>query len=439
MMSAIQPMQTESILNEWIVNDQQIHLLEEGKKLKFEVINDQGDKTVYGCSTPAQVTIDKVISYLLTCNVLLQEDGPPIFLKPHHQWTVGEKVISLFAQTNALICQVFDKNIKKSIQQDLFECIIPSHRCHEETIRAIEEVETKTLSEQIQFFKHFEIYKFIDEEGVDQEIANWGVTQKYKERLYQRNIAETGLVAFASLVTLPVFPVLSIALSAGRTVIQLALMYRDKQLTDKQNTLAKKIIEIKAELKNRNCILEIEPLSAPSQLDKRTLVSHFTWAVTLITYNGLSKNHAQICFEGLKNGIYFCQLGHFTGDDVNIKDQNKIKFTTRSEIWMRKSQEVQKVIDLIKQEEEDIKKGKLVISYSKFGKRSFIKINDEFAGGKPNCLDWAREKLALIDIELEENPTKKAIKEKAEYIVAVPEFYTRKRGYYLDKPINIAI
>lgn len=205
---------------------------------------------------------------------------------------------------------------------------------------------------------------------------------------------------------------------------------------------SKKLNEVDSELQNKEFILEIEPISAPSQLDDRMLVSEFMSAVTLLTYRGESENHAKICFEGIENGSYFAMIGHFTGEDTvdiyEVEKSKKVKFTTRSEIWMRQSENVQKVIEMIKKEKNEIPN----LPYSYFGKKSVVNlafIDESLHGGDPNCLDWAREKLALLDIKLEENECKKIIKNTAEYIIAAARFYTREPEYYLNKPVKISI
>jgi hypothetical protein len=102
-------------------------------------------------------------------------------------------------------------------------------------------------------------------------------------------------------------------------------------------------------------LVEIEPISFPSKLDDRVLVSKFMWAVTLITYDGLSENHAKICFEGMNNGKYRCKIGHFTGEKVKLYKvkSGKVKLSTRSEIWMISSKQVLPVIKLIAKERDE--------------------------------------------------------------------------------------
>ena len=202
--------------------------------------------------------------------------------------------------------------------------------------------------------------------------------------------------------------------------------------------------KISSELKSKERIVEIEPLSYPSQLDNRVLVSDFMWAVTLITYEGSLENHAKICFESIRNGVYFCDSGHFTGRRVEfttLRSDEKVELTTRSEIWMRKSEEVQEVINLIQREDQENVK----IKFTLLGNKSVITtdiglgIIKDLRGGDTNCCDWVQEKLFLLNIELEENPINRAVKYQYEKIAAAARLYTREPGYYLDKPVNVSI
>ena len=84
-------------------------------------------------------------------------------------------------------------------------------------------------------------------------------------------------------------------------------------------------------------IIEIEPISEPSQIDGRVLVSNFMWAVTLITFNGSLESHAKISIEGIEKGRYFARIAHFTGSEIRISPKGAVEnimLSTRSEIWM---------------------------------------------------------------------------------------------------------
>ena len=89
------------------------------------------------------------------------------------------------------------------------------------------------------------------------------------------------------------------------------------------------------------------------------------------------------------------------------------------------------MIRVIAQEKDDIENNQTTPPYAKLGKASIIKWDDEWRGGEQNCLDWVREKLLLVDIELE--------KSALESIAAFSRIYTHKPNYYIDKPVNVSI
>ncbi|KIC72682.1 hypothetical protein [Candidatus Protochlamydia amoebophila] len=87
---------------------------------------------------------------------------------------------------------------------------------------------------------------------------------------------------------------------------------------------------------------------------------------------------------------------------------------------MRQSENVQRVMDMIK--EEDRKR--VVIPYSYCGESSII-------GGNSNCLDWVRKKLFLLDIQLK--------KSAFENLAALAKLYTKPPEHYLDDKLEVSI
>ena len=374
--------------NEWSVNNQTVRVYEQGKlktggRLTSTVSS--GSKTVerpipipVGLSTRQ---LDKIPSYLLACDVLLETGKAPVFLKPRRKWVFKkkEKVVSLLLNEENLVCQIFDKTHNKSIQHKAVECIVPSNRCHKETLDLIEKIKTKSMEDIVFFLKKFNVIIVEDYPEYMQEISTFHIID-------------------------PKFS-------------------KQTPDADKPSTAPFQI--------------EIQPISAKSQLDKRVRVSTFRWAVTLITYGGEAENHAEICFEGIKHRRYFCKVAHFTGKRILINNVvGEVPVSTRSEIWMRKSEKVQKVIKKIKEEQaqnmQDLAEGKPPLFYI-YGKKSYSNTN-----GGINCLDWAKKPLGLLKIGLEENPIKKSVKNTGERIAAAARLYTRVPSYYKNKPINIS-
>jgi hypothetical protein len=453
-LNRISPVQTgEHVVNRWIVNDIELDLIRKSNILNLKMIDTTtGNAISHPCQFPITKTIEDVIGRLSQLDVLLEWNKNPEFLMPSHKWIVREKVVSLLHRktTNDLIWQIFDRTTGKSIQHSAIKCIIPSQRCHEETRKLIEKIGTKSIADIISFLKDFNVFivdhsysKQTPDPEYVRNISIFEDLQKKTDMNAIKTVVGSYAIAGICVVAAPfMFPVGIGVLVLGSANMMNNIYEMNRNFGNIQSTenlfLKKHADRINAfRSSTAPFLIEIEPISFPSKLDDRVLVSKFIWAVTLITYKGSVGNHAKICFEGRKNGKYRCKIGHFTGEIVDLyKYKNdKVKLSTRSEIWMRSYEEVLPVIKLIAKERDEDKK----IRYAKFGKRSILKINEEYRGGDSNCLDWARDKLLLLNIELEKNPTKKKIKDEAEYLFGATRFYTRSPSYYVDKPINISI
>jgi hypothetical protein len=177
-------------------------------------------------------------------------------------------------------------------------------------------------------------------------------------------------------------------------------------------------------------LVEIEPKNLPSLMDGRVRVSEFRWAVTMICYGGLSDNHARLCIEGIKDGLYFCKIAHFDGFIVRNKPVNntrEIQLVARSDVWIRSREEVQNMLEIIDHEATNF----IHLPYSYLGKNALFSLPFGYSGGKPNCLDWAAEKLALANIVLQRIFT--------DNFVAAARLYTKDPLLYDDKPVAVSI
>lgn len=460
------PIQKEQILKSWIANDQIVHLTRAKGTLSFNVVDITTRKTSpYSCPIPIAFTIDGMISHLLSCEVIVRKNEVPCFIKPSHQWKVGEKEINLFYHKTikSLICQIFNTTTGERFECDALECMLPSKRCHEETVKVIEAVKTKPIADVISFLKGFHVSLVIDEsfskQALDVEYVHKRVAaEKFQESTDRSALKSVGLAAASGIgaVTSPGIcaaaapGICAVAASMAFPLCIAGLAYASKDMLgniyktlynirniqcNEQSLLKRNSDRIKA-LEVSPLLIEIEPINFPSQIDERVRVSSFRWAVTLIARKGPCGNHAEICFEGVENNKYFCTVGHFTGLQVKIEDfEGDKKFASRSKIWMRPKEKVKEIIALIQKEMEE----NIEFPFAILGKKSFIHIYGDWRGGDMNCLDWAREKLLLMDIELEENPTKKAIKDKVESIVAATRFYTHAPDDYLSELVNVLI
>lgn len=191
--------------------------------------------------------------------------------------------------------------------------------------------------------------------------------------------------------------------------------------------------------------IEIEPISASSRIDERVRVSKFTWAVTLITHEGSNGNHAKIIVEGLNDGFYSNENSRIKNENTvkngekftymaefnpPIKSQiflptKKLKYDTRTEIWMITSDKVKKMIESI-EKESFLPEEQQPFNY--WGIRSKIyRLNPKkpwsFSGKVgDNCFTWAQRKLKLLNIDLG--------KSRIDHVAALVKNYTREKEEY---------
>ncbi len=167
--------------------------------------------------------------------------------------------------------------------------------------------------------------------------------------------------------------------------------------------------------------LTFEPLSEKSRIDRRILLSHNYWGVTLIRNEGILDNHALIVIEGMRKGKYFMELTDFPGGEIRYEQVSRKKhkkefnfnpeelnWEGRTSVNKRYRRQVEKMIRDIKQEkkiddkleEDDPRK----LQLSRLGADSIFS-ND----GEESCFTWAKKKLRLVDIRFESFETDKLV------------------------------
>jgi len=208
--------------------------------------------------------------------------------------------------------------------------------------------------------------------------------------------------------------------------------------------LTNRIIKLSPE---RPLLVEIEPSSQPCAIDPRVRVSKFTWAVTLVTFSGSLGNHAEIIVEGINDGFYganppmfdnsakpvsigekFIHLAHFTPRiESGLISPDKLKFETRTEVWMRACDKVKSMLSSIEEEKCLPRQpfnlfGKESLSYKVPGISYTPFIGEKIEEFGDSCFTWAREHLKQVDIELG--------KGNLGFILTAARTYTEKPDYY---------
>ena len=157
----------------------------------------------------------------------------------------------------------------------------------------------------------------------------------------------------------------------------------------------------------------LTPMSKPSEIDDKVLVSRLTWAVTIVANGPSIKNgkdkevHAQIIVEGIDDsGEFFTKVLALTWKGVEVTSVDKgvektpvngePKYKRRSEIWKVSSTKANRMI------EEALLESKLAVDLNPAGEKSWFHFKHK--KGSDNCMTWARKMLRIVDINLEDNP-----------------------------------
>lgn len=236
------------------------------------------------------------------------------------------------------------------------------------------------------------------------------------------------------------------------TLISIPLFPNESGLDiDKLNALQKRMTPLSSQ---KPLLIEIEPISISSVIDERVRVSKFTWAVTLVTHMGSEGNHARIIIEGINDGFYneetprigiakkvdigekFIHLADYSPQiQSGLLSPDALEYETRTEIWMRSSDKVKKMLEAITKEQYFPSYRRPFNFYgktSKIYKLIWDKKWNIFSGKTgDNCFSWARDKLKMVDIDLEEGYL--------DLVVAMAKNYTRSKEEYKTLPIQVMI
>lgn len=474
------------ILHTWSLKEYTVHLFTNENILKCEMIDHSG-KEVYKATIdiPVSYTIEKMIAKLKQCKILLKNEVPN-FRLPVNTWHLENKEVHLLPDTNQLLWNIVEESNTEGLFFSFQEVTIPSERCHLETVALIEKIKEDSLNRTYKNYlkTDFHVVRVLTPGEIPEEIRENEKNQlsllDNQEKETKSNVnkglaigtgtgsaalylswnaigAATGTAAswlgsgtMATIAT----GALGVGLGTASFGIGMALplfhfMPKIESLytteMGKARHVANHIHELIIE---RPLFVEIQPISLPSEIDDRMLVSKFTWAVTLVTHGGDFDNHAQIIVEGINDGFYNEQNNYIQGVEnlelgakfaymcelkppINSKiftKEEKLNFFSRSEIWMRSAFQTKKMIENIEQE-----KATFSYSFNYWGIRSmFYKFNPQkfnLSGKKgDNCFTWSQKKLKLIDVDLGEKIT--------DHAAGLARNHTAKPENYPELPVK---
>ncbi|VHO05314.1 hypothetical protein [Candidatus Rhabdochlamydia sp. T3358] len=236
------------------------------------------------------------------------------------------------------------------------------------------------------------------------------------------------------------------------TAVAWPFLHEEFQLdTDKLNALQKRMTPL---FLQKPLLIEIEPISLPSEIDPRMRVSKFTWAVTVVTNGGSTKDHSEIIIEGINDGFYnhespllgkhakpvkegekFIHLAHFLPRiESGLLSPKDLEYQTRTEIWMITSDKVQEMLRRI-EKEQSLPKEERTRNFNIRGKYAIFPIWDPreeavFNRGETgdNCYTWDADHLKLLGIDLGSSWK--------DYIAAMATNYTKKPEEYKKIPVQ---
>ncbi|KAG6559957.1 hypothetical protein RHABOEDO_000205 [Candidatus Rhabdochlamydia oedothoracis] len=221
-------------------------------------------------------------------------------------------------------------------------------------------------------------------------------------------------------------------------------------LHKKQKSLEERASLVSVE---RPLFIEIEPISEPIVIDPRVRVSKFTWAVTVITTEGVSRSHAAIVIEGINDGFFNREACLSTSTEIDVGEKfiylaefnppveahllslSQLEYEKRTEIWMRTSDKVQEIIrdigkEVLKETPRQFNiRGKNAllpnITYTKKKWVAFFELPGD------NCYTFTKDHAKKLDID----PGSSS----ADFIAAIARLYTKDPASYKAFPVQQTI
>jgi hypothetical protein len=480
--SAVQLLNSEirsrQIIDTQVVNEFSVHLIKNGNNLEYQAITAERIFPRQHIQIFEGFSLGKMIAYLKRCKVFLNVDGGVNFLPNRKTWTIEAADAHLLQGSTGLIWNIFQHSTNESSFFDFQAVTIPSRRCHPETIALIEKIKRNSLDKDyIACLKNdFQFVRVLDKKDVQKECENielemqaarsehvppittrilaaggslasgagtlslsWGTitsTCGVVSSFFGEGILGAGAAGYVGLT------MGSLAFSAGVMIPLSATIVYALAMESAGNKKVEELNQNMLKLQ-KTLLIEIEPISEPSYIDPRIRVSKFTWAVTLMTGpQGNSRNHASIIIEGLANEFFegtledrehFMHKSEFNPPiesglySKETYEDQLLEGVERTEIWMKSSEKVMKMLRTIFEEKLLNREKRL-----RGEKQPFSLLGDDSVIWKgPSCFTWAREKLTLLGISLG--------KSKVGFIATIPRAFTDPESEHRKKDVAIQI
>lgn len=398
----------------WVSVDYNMLLFRIDNKIKIKVLNNKSRDIRTFLYNP--VDIDAFVKKYLY-SVVIMEGDKPHFLNCRWQWVYKELKISLqLSKPGDLIGHIYAEKEMEALQ---FECdadwIVPSGRCHSDTVALIEKAKSKSMADFVDIMKDFKVtfYTYHNEPpSVNSADRQYTVEKAAIEKVKKGSFwngkyvsEETAKYSLPPLVCTPLgdLPVYVCAATSHLFYNALKRSMISQSEKDNAQMLFKRNKKRIQALETRPLIIEVEPRSQKSKIDDKVLVSKFMWAVTMIANQGSNGNHAQLIVEGLNNsdldlgeiahGNYFASVYHLqNATEISIAlIKGEIRYQQRTQVWKVNSQKVVKMLDSIAEEKRKMEDDGYQIEYDELGP-SISKPNAN------NCCSWLIGHLKAAEI-----------------------------------------
>lgn len=436
---------TETYIRRWLIGSKEFRLIQDNENISYELL-DRINKSIIqkkNLLIPQLETIQDKIKCLLSCELIINDNHTPSFILPPtyeicHQWEIENNEITLLRKNNDLIWQLFNKNTKTIAQVPFNESTFKTFYCESTTKRKIEiALKNYPLEHKIDFIK-----KHLALVPITHSIARIQfLCFKIFSQHYVKSCCPKYQFQFAAKEELSI-------LGSGREFV---INTSDKWIFNGPSCVFSQTIIKTKELDHpiHPFYIGIEPISKKSRIDDRVSVSQLIWAVTLVAHTGCDGNHAEIRIEGISDGFdnsqfstsknpisleqgqYFMYVSHYRPSiesDVIFPGNEEAEYEERSAIYLAPSEKIKKMLIEIKKEKETPLKEKSPFSF--FGSDSIV------GRGCHNCTTWAREKLKMLNINLDDqiNYLKLMSNQYKQILITKAKDYTEKDEVHLSCP-----
>lgn len=362
----------ENFAHQWLFNDKTVRLVRTGEDLSYEVADLAKKRLQQGpISSVSGLTTDELIECLAESALELDDQLSPHFAANRSalvQWNWEDKILTLIEKGKELIWQLFDKTMKTTswMAYDNASLYNPSHalksreyyieRCRLRPVGFILCLLSKTKLDAKKFLD-FYIEKYVPIKFLLDKTGN---------NLPMKSFLEDCIVE-----------------------------------------------RLKIE-NNRLCSLTLKPSSPViSKLDKDKLIDKWVWGFTLVNTATDWHGHAAIIVETVEDAHYHMYKTHLriegqkTLDTVpgvvlwNEVDPDSLKYVSKADTWLVTKDKATTMINSIKREVAKQSTGKTAVLFNARGSEAFAKSNKD-KPGVHNCITWARNKLRVAGIRLEE-------------------------------------